>query len=245
LESNKEVIVVVEKQKGAWIPWQIAECLPRLSLRPASRWQVFMAVLTVWCRYGRGEAWLAVADIAAVTGLSKRTVQAAISELIALGLVERRGRYKRLVVKPEGLCELAHDQLPDVGQNRDGEAGHRSADKAASPTGEQDCASTICIGVLKEDNAGRRVFSGRQLTAIRRALSNASQLLGEDAGQLPLSPNEAKALNVPVGTSYSSTFNTVRTEGDAERAHRFTGAVLALRHDERIQGQELKGAHRG
>ena len=77
------------KGQGVWIPREIAVCLPRLTLRPPSRWQVFMVVLLTWCRYGCTEARLSIQDICEATGLARRTVQAALAALISLGLVQR------------------------------------------------------------------------------------------------------------------------------------------------------------
>jgi hypothetical protein len=93
---------------GAWVPWLVAERIPRLDLRPPSRWRVFIAVLMTAARYGRGEAHLAVDDLVTWTNLSKRTVKAALADLIEQGLVERVGRYGNLRV-PWLFGELARN----------------------------------------------------------------------------------------------------------------------------------------
>lgn len=83
----------------ARVPADVYERVVRLrDLRPASRWQVFLLILLTSCRFGGRPAYLSVADIAAKTGLSARTVKAALADLLAAGLVRRDGRYKRLVV---------------------------------------------------------------------------------------------------------------------------------------------------
>ena len=90
---------LIENSKfGAWIPWSIVEQVAKLRLRPASRWQVFVLILTTSCRYGRKEARLSVKQIAATTGLGERTVKAALADLIAAGHVRRPKRYCSLEV---------------------------------------------------------------------------------------------------------------------------------------------------
>jgi hypothetical protein len=88
---------------GIWIPADLAISLVRLNLTPPSRWQVFLLILIVWCRYGRKEAFLTIEQIAARVDLSERTAQAAVSDLIAWGLVSRVGRCGKLVVVPDAI----------------------------------------------------------------------------------------------------------------------------------------------
>ena len=83
---------------GAWVPWPVVEQVARLRLRPASRWQVFLLLLCVSCRFGRREARLSVKEIATRTGLSERTVKSALADLAKRGLIRRQGRYRKLVV---------------------------------------------------------------------------------------------------------------------------------------------------
>ena len=83
---------------GAWIPWDIATATVSLRLTPASRWQVFMAVLLTSARYGGRDARLSTADISEVTGLSQRTVKSSVRDLCAAGLLRRTARYRRLAV---------------------------------------------------------------------------------------------------------------------------------------------------
>src|SRR5579859_6066030 len=90
-----------QSEEGAWFPWDLVQALSRLSLRPTSCWQVFIAVLFPWSRYG--EAWLTIGQICERTGLGQRTVQAALSDLIEKGILKRVGRYGKLVVVPEAI----------------------------------------------------------------------------------------------------------------------------------------------
>jgi hypothetical protein len=102
---------------GAWVPWDVVERVVALRLRPPSRWQVFLVILFTSSRYGRRDARLSVAEIAARTGLSERTVKSAIGELCKAGLVRRTGRYRRLAVPllnpPVTEVEL---RLPPIGE---------------------------------------------------------------------------------------------------------------------------------
>ena len=85
-------------ERGAWLPWSVIEQLVKLRLRPASRWQVLLLLAATSCRYGRKEARRSVEEIADATGLSNRTVKAALADLIEAGFVRRVGRYRKLVV---------------------------------------------------------------------------------------------------------------------------------------------------
>jgi len=219
------------KQEGAWVPWSIAEQLPRLNLKPASHWQVFLVVLLTWCRYGCGEARLGVRDIADMTGLSTRTVQTAVSKLIAIGLLKRLGRYRRLAVDMDVLRDLAGDRGAIAPHTHKKSGAGRSASKLASPKGNKDCVSPICINVFNKESNEPSIFTSRQLAAIQGIFADASELLDQDSTQLPLAKNVAEALGLAPGTSYAAAFASIRREGDAAQAHRFTGAVFALRND--------------
>ncbi len=87
-----------EKGAGTWLPWPIVEAAVKLRLKPSSRHQVYWALLAVACRYGGGEVRRSVEEIAAMTGLSPRTVKSAIADLTRDGHVKRLGRYCKLVV---------------------------------------------------------------------------------------------------------------------------------------------------
>ncbi len=76
----------------------MVESLCRLRLGPASRWQVLWAILATSARFGGRDARLSVEEVAGLTGLSVRTVKAAIRDLVAAGLVSRPVRYRTLRV---------------------------------------------------------------------------------------------------------------------------------------------------
>ena len=87
-----------KKRAGAWLPWSAAETLLRLRLRPCSHWQVFLAVLLVSARHGGKDAKLGIDDLCDLTGLSPRTVKAAVSALCKNGLLVRVRRSRLLSV---------------------------------------------------------------------------------------------------------------------------------------------------
>jgi hypothetical protein len=95
---------------GAWLAWSVVRSLLRLNLRPASRWRVFLAVLLVSARYGGRDAWLGIDDLAALTGLSPRTVKAALAALRTGGHVVRVRRSRSLSVplleRPQPTLEV-------------------------------------------------------------------------------------------------------------------------------------------
>jgi hypothetical protein len=64
-------------------------------------------------------------------------------------------------------------------------------------------------------------------------------LLGGDAGELALPPAEAARLGLPPQTPYREALDLVTASGDKALARDFTRAVLALRQDPRVQGEEL------
>lgn len=86
------------KGTGAWLPWAVVEGAVRLDLRLPSRHRVYWLLVCLACRYGGGEVRRSVREIAAATGLSERTVKAALAELIRDGHVRRPKRYRVLAV---------------------------------------------------------------------------------------------------------------------------------------------------
>jgi hypothetical protein len=129
---------------GAWLPWPVVEAVCKLNLRPPSVWQVFLAVLATWARYGLKEARLTVEDLGAMTGLSQRTVKAALAQLRERGLVARNGRYGRLVVvlgDQAGVAEGAAS--PDGGGQSEGATG--GASLSAPRTCTQACTSPTSV----------------------------------------------------------------------------------------------------
>lgn len=99
---------------GAWLPWPVVQRAVKLRLRPASRWQVYLLLLCVSCRFGGKEVRLSVAEIAERTGLSERTVKAALAGLIAAGHVRRLGRYRKLLVTLTSAPKPASMPVPEI-----------------------------------------------------------------------------------------------------------------------------------
>jgi hypothetical protein len=66
-------------------------------------------------------------------------------------------------------------------------------------------------------------------------------VLGGDVWQLELPEAEAAALRLAPPVTYASALQAVVEAGDRGKARRFVGAILRLRNDERIQGEELEG----
>jgi hypothetical protein len=83
------------------------------------------------------------------------------------------------------------------------------------------------------------VFTARQRDLIADVLAESSDLLGGDAARLPLSAAHAAKLRVPDGTTYGQALALIAEGGTPVMARDFTGAVLALRRDPRVQGEEL------
>jgi hypothetical protein len=215
-----------DKGLGSWIPQEIADAALRLDLRPPSRWKVFLAVLFPWCRYGQTVALLTIENIVSKTGLSERTVKAALKDLTKLGILRRLGLGK-LVVE---VC------------GSDNAVGGESARKPASTAGDEACTLTRCSmslsNVSKEPAKG---LTRRQFSAIRIALVEASDLLGEDASKLSLPSTACHSVGLPENTTIREALLRLQNNCNRKIAHTLTGAILALRFDERVQGNELTG----
>jgi hypothetical protein len=127
-------------QPGVWFPWPELEAVCQLNLRPPSLWPVFLAVLGTSRRYGGRDARLEVGDLTRLTGLSRRTVQAALGKLMALGLVVRVDRYGVLRVNlPGGAGAQRSASLSAPPGAPPGRA--RGADKVAPRRRKLACAS--------------------------------------------------------------------------------------------------------
>jgi hypothetical protein len=224
---------------GAWVPWPLAERLCHLGLRTPSHWRVFLAVLLTAARYGGPEAYLVVADLVRLTGLGTRTVKGALARLVELGLLARTARCRRLrVTLGDGW---GHGGGADELAPRGGDAAPAGgADKLAPPRCRQACTSpTSFISSCIEEGRGRGTFSRGQVEVIDDVLAEATELLGADAGRLTLPDAQARRLNLPTGATYSDARAAVEASGDRRRARDFTRAALALRQDQRVQGEEL------
>ncbi len=223
---------------GAWLDWSTVSILCKLDLRPPSLWQVFLAVSFTSARYGGRDAKLRIDDLCRMTDLASRTVKGAVAELIARNLLSRVGRYGCLrvnfpVASPGGADELAN---PVAGR----EIG-RGADKPAPPRCKLACTSPTSINVscLNEEIRGPATFTALQLSLIADVFAEATESLGSDAAMLTVPDGAAVALGLTPPISYGEAGGAVARSGDRARARHFTRAVLALRRDERVQGQEL------
>ena len=223
---------------GAWVPWSMGMAAVRLNLRPASVAKVFWAVFLTWCRYGQKEARLEIATLAEMTGLGKRTAQAAISELIDRGLIVRVGRYGRfrVVLPPVDLSTgdpgnpIETETLPAV---------PGSANKLASRKCTQACASPTVNMFSSLIETSMEAFTAKQLAVVTDLAHEASELLGFDVGGLTVEEKHVKAIGIPSGSTYADALRQVATGKSRAMARDFTRAMLALRGDDRVQGAEL------
>jgi hypothetical protein len=71
-------------------------------------------------------------------------------------------------------------------------------------------------------------------------VSEASELLGADVGGLLLLPEHSANLGLPDGTTYADALAKVACAAEPRGARDFVKAVLALRNDLRVQGDELE-----
>jgi Helix-turn-helix domain len=213
---------------GAWVPWRLVERLCRLELRPPSVQRVLLAIVLTACRYGGWEARLGVDDLAQRTGLSPRTVKSALALLISRGFISRQGRYRRLVVN------LLPESEP---------AGE--APELAPRTCKQPCPSPISIEVssITSEMKAPSIFSPRQQAVIDGVLTEATELLGSDAGCLILPEDQASQLGLTPGITYQEARRFVAQGGNRRLARDFVKAILSLRHDWRVQGDELQVAN--
>ncbi len=221
-------------EQGAWVTWELALALPKLAIRPPSRWKVFLAILFVWCRYGRNEAYLTIQQIAEGTCLSKRTVTAALKDLIAQGLVRRIGRCGKLAVNPAAIAAgaIGDEELRQRGNNNNSphirpEAG-RTRDQLAQRTGP----------TLSDAEAGPS-FTSKQVLVIERCFREATELLGFDCRNLTLSNATAMTLELRPTTTFGEAYDELHRQGQPRACRDFVAAVLGLRSDERVCGRDI------
>jgi hypothetical protein len=212
---------------GAWLPWDLALAIGRLNLKPPSRWQVFLAILLPWARFG--EAWLTVGQICERTGLRKRAAQAALSDLIALGVVKRVGRYGRLVVVPEAITTRTRNSEPrrDDDGLPDRHHGRRYGDLGRGPSRPAPA------------NREEATFTQKQRKLIGKCFADATELLGEDARRLSVPESVATKLGLEPPVSYGQAYLILERDGRCAACGCFVRAVLDLLTDERVQGREL------
>jgi hypothetical protein len=82
-------------------------------------------------------------------------------------------------------------------------------------------------------------FSVKQRRLILDVLTEAADLLGADVCQLGLSALYAEQLGLPQGATYGHALEAVIASGDRTQARDMARAILALRQDPRVQGDEL------
>lgn len=238
LQPSTNGVSADAKVPGAWVPWPLVEAMVRLDLKPASCLRVFTVIFMTWCRYGCNEARLTTMDLASATGLGKRTVQAAVSTLLAQGLIERIGRYGRFRVAisppknmPRNVKMLASGSMV----RRRG----RGAGSSAPPTRTDGCASSTVSMFYSLEDIREGTFTDRQRSVITDVFMEASQLLGGDAGELQIPERDAVALGLATQTCYREALSAVVVSQNRKMARDYVRAVLALRGDERVQGREL------
>jgi hypothetical protein len=210
-------------------------------LRPPSRWRVFLAVLVTTARHGGRGRRLSVDDLSRMTGLAHRTVKGALAELVRRKLLIRVGRYERYQVGHLGGHAIpggASLPVPPT-KNRD---GARGADNLAPRTCRQACTSPTSIilsSSCREKDRGPGTFTPKQERLIAAAFAEATALLGSEVTELVMPEAFAERLGFPAPVTYGEAHNRVSRSGEPVKARDYTGAVLALRRDERVQGREL------
>jgi hypothetical protein len=217
------------------------ERLYGLKLRRSSIWQVLLALLTTAYRYGGTEARLTIKALAGMTGLSDRSVQLALTELINRGLVSRQGRYGRLRVHLDAI-DPGPGRASTFAPPAPKKVQPGSANKLAPPTRNQACASPtslysfLCIRDLG-NSAG--AFSAKQTETIRDVIAESDELLGDDVGQLTIPDAHLSQLGLPPSTTYLDGYRSIASDSDRRKVRDYVRAVLALRRDERVQGSPL------
>ena len=98
-------------------------------------------------------------------------------------------------------------------------------------------ACTSPTGIKVSLNSSKCVLSPKQAKVITDVLAESSELLGSDAAYLPMPDSDAAKLSLPPGVTYQQALETITTP---KQARDFTKAVLLLREDPRVQGEELE-----
>jgi hypothetical protein len=197
-------------------------------------WQVFLAVLLTACRYGGRDAYLSEVDLVRMTGLSMRSVKMAVSLLVGQGILTRPKRYRHLhVTLGAALAEGGDSHLTPNPSSTGG------ADKPAPRRGKLICTSptSIISSSFNKECAG--TFSNKQQSVIVDVLAEVTELLGADAGELTLPDAVADQLNLAANSTYTQAQGAIAVSGNKTQARDFVKAVLALRQDPRVQGEEL------
>jgi hypothetical protein len=82
-------------------------------------------------------------------------------------------------------------------------------------------------------------FTRKQSEVIADVLAEANELYGGEVKWLPLPDHDAVKLELPRGTTYEQAHAEIDSSGSRRQARDFVRVVLALRHDPRVQGEEL------
>jgi hypothetical protein len=224
-QSKKHQHLGSKLHAGAWLLWDTVERLCRLELQTPSHWRVFIAVLATAARYGGSDAYLECDDIAALTGLAKRTVKAALRELIRRGLLMRAKRYGH-------LCPTLDGGHPEKGDTTKGMPIRRKTSPERLPT----MSAPPSASAEKVHNG---TFSPAQNKLIDDVLKEATALLGSDAGALEMSDQHLVGLGLTPPCTFTQARAAIHARGTRRQARDYTRAVLSLRRDERVQGLEL------
>jgi hypothetical protein len=99
------------KRAGTFIPKETLEAwYSRFPGNAVAK--VFFLLLTWSARYGKGIAFLSIEEIMMATGLSKRSVNYAISQLKENGFILREGRYRISIPDPLKVeAKVNHSKL--------------------------------------------------------------------------------------------------------------------------------------
>ncbi len=179
--------------------------------------QVLFTVLATQQRYGGKEARLTADNIAEMTGLSMATVKRALGKLTAANLLARPSRRGSLRVV-----------FPTVRVN-----------ESTAPPRIPGTASRPNFKEIARTGGGEMGFTSKQQKLIDDVFMEASEILGSDARKLTIQTKAAEKLGLGSGVSFAEALTAVKQSGDKLTARNLVSAVLALRKDERVQGQDL------
>jgi hypothetical protein len=217
---------------GVWLPEAVAGMIPKHQLGCDSVWRVYLTILFVQYRYGGEVAYLTTQAIAERTGLSVPTVKRAVSHLLASGLCVRPKRNGALKVT---LTDAGRDDpQPPQPKNRGISLVIPPRDQLSDPSPTSLYSSSL---LLSRGEGG--TFSKAQTALIDDVLRESSELLGHDVRDLALPDPVATQLHLPAGTTYDVAIEQLLHTSDKRGAGILTRAVLALRNDPRVQGNDL------
>lgn len=216
------------RKGGVWLPWKVVQQLATLRLRPQSCWPALFTILAQQYGFGGKVAFMKLAELAELTRMSLPTTKRAVAVLIKTGLVHRDKRYGRLTVKltdySESLTKLRHPKS----------ASPRNT-KLTPRKDQQVDTSSICIPSLLSRGSG---FTTKQMQTIKGVLKEASLLLDSDAALLTLTAASSSKLSLPIDATYREMLDAV-SMGEV-LARDAVAAVIALKNDKRVQGEELE-----